>query len=789
MKEYGSIRKLKAYGACGVLLGMSALMLSTANVGLADEVVSAPKQEVASAAQSNNVVDHSVVDKAVAKAQAAGIKTIQDPTVDKGTVTTPAEATKVKHEIAKDYEAQAAAIDKTTEDYAQKKAAYEKAVAETKKNNEQIAAENQALKEAYDKAAKIGQETNQAVTKTKEKVKAEFPDAQVSESSKILPVDPTSKTSYDSYAKEVEKVKVDNQQATDSYLAEKRKENKEIEDTKAYNEAVRKRNAEGKAKVEAENKEITKRNQAQLANKQSIEAENEVIKKRNEVGQAKVDAENKEIDKFNKEVAEFNKSEDERAARERAKAEADKHKDGYLSEVVTQGLVFKNEENAHITVTGADSYISAKGLHEAFKDITKRMGLSENQLQQYVTYFSLPYADDLKLSNAPDRLSKTFELYTSKGGNVFGGAGNKYGAVNSKIGKTVTVTYSNLQHSTFKGKLISRMELDITVKADSENILDDVVFGFSQNPAKGIEVAARYKDKSKDYKLNISLKPRFYDADGKQIIFEDTKNNPNEAKGILSISSLNAYKNHVETARPSDTARFIPISGSSIVQHANGLVYSNEKDNSNGNHFGLNQHNIIDSTTSPYYWYLAGALALKGANPEYEITVTSWDKLGDRKGEGRFTPSIWFTVTSDVVAAGVPTAPRHKETKPYKTFTPERLQEVPMLKLEELKKFTPEKEKEVPTPKAKLNLVKVNPVPAPTFKPKEADPIPPEIPTIHYHHVQLKVEYKMDKSVLKTPAPALPQTGEHSSTGLMALGLSLLAAFGLVGLKKRKENQ
>ncbi|MGT2779821.1 GbpC/Spa domain-containing protein [Streptococcus intermedius] len=787
MKEYGSIRKLKAYGACGVLLGMSALMLSTANVGLADEVVSAPKQEVASAAQSNNVVDHSVVDKAVAKAQAAGIKTIQDPTVDKGTVTTPAEATKVKHEIAKDYEAQAAAIDKTTEDYAQKKAAYEKAVAETKKNNEQIAAENQAKKEAHEKAVQASKETNQAVEEAKAKIKKQFPDAKVTETTKEIPVDPT-KSAYDRYTKVAEQVQAENKKATETYQAEKTKEDKEIAETKAYNEAVRKQNAANKAKVDAENAEITKRNQAQLANKQSIEAENEVIKKRNEVGQAKVDAENKEIDKFNKEVAEFNKSEDERAARERAKAEADKHKDGYLSEVVTQGLVFKNEENAHIAVTGADSYISAKGLHEAFKDITKRMGLSENQLQQYVTYFSLPYADDLKLSNAPDRLSKTFELYTSKGGNVFGGAGNKYGAVNSKIGKTVTVTYSNLQHSTFKGKPISRMELDITVKADSENILDDVVFGFSQNPAKGIEVAARYKDKSKDYKLNISLKPRFYDADGKQIVFEDTKNNPNEAKGILSISSLNAYKNHVETARPSDTARFIPISGSSIVQHANGLVYSNEKDNSNGNHFGLNQHNIIDSTTSPYYWYLAGALALKGANPEYEITVTSWDKLGDRKGEGRFTPSIWFTVTSDVVAAGVPTAPRHKETKPYKTFTPERLQEVPMLKLEELKKFTPEKEKEVPTPKAKLSLVTVNSVPDPKLKPKEKEPTSPEIPTIHYHHVQLKVKYKTDKTVPKTPAPALPQTGEHSSTGLMALGLSLLAGFSLVGLKKQKEN-
>ena len=67
----------------------------------------------------------------------------------------------------------------------------------------------------------------------------------------------------------------------------------------------------------------------------------------------------------------------------------------------------------------------------------------------------------------------------------------------------------------------------------------------------------------------------------------------------------------------------------------------------------------------------------------------------------------------------MPTAPRYKESKPHKTFTPEKLKEVPTPKLEELKKFTPEKLKEVPTPKAKLTLVKVNGVPAPTYKPKE----------------------------------------------------------------------
>nr|MCW1092097.1 glucan-binding protein [Streptococcus anginosus] len=105
-------------------------------------------------------------------------------------------------------------------------------------------------------------------------------------------------------------------------IAEKRQEDKDIADTKAYNEGVRKRNAEGKAKVEAENAAI---------------------------------------DDFNKNVAEHNKAEDARFAKEKAEAEKNKKKDGYLSEVVSQGLVFKNEADAHIDVKGADSYISAKG--------------------------------------------------------------------------------------------------------------------------------------------------------------------------------------------------------------------------------------------------------------------------------------------------------------------------------------------------------------------------------------------------------------------------------------------
>ena len=712
-KTYGSIRKIKAYGTCGVILGLAALAVATTNGVQADEVAKEPttvapantatnlpdSQPAKTAEQQNQLnhagqaqgnvtvqVDNSQVNQAAQAAKKEGVEVVQDAPVDKGTTNSLAETQKAQAEIAADQAKQKAAVEKTTADYQKAKADHAKAVEEMKQKNAQIEAENQALKEAHDKAEKAGQDVNQAVSTAKDKVKAEFKDAKVSENSKMIKVEAT-EDSYDAYTKEVEKVKAENQKSTDTYIAEKRQEDKHIADTKAYNEGVRKRNAEGKAKV---------------------------------------DAENAAIDDFNKKVAEHNKAEDARVAKEKAEAEKNKKKDGYLSEVVTQGLVFKNEADAHIDVKGADSYISAKGLHEAFKDITKSMGLGEDQLQQYVTYFSLPSAQDLKISKDPSRLTSKFELYKAKAGFAFGGEGNQFGAVNSKVGKTVTVTYTNLKNSSYKGKAISKMELDITVKSTSENIQDDVVFGFSKNPSKGIEVAARYKDTNKDYKLDLGLRTRFYDADGNLINFEDNKDNPNEAKGLLSLSSLNAYKNHVETARPSDTARFIQISGSSIVKHDNGLVYSNERDNSNGNHFGLNQHNIIDSTTSPYYWYLAGALALKGTNPEYGITVTSWDKLGDRKSEGRFTPSIWFTVTSELAATGVSTRPQYQQPK-------------------ERKSFTPEKPKKVPTPKAKLTLVKVNGVPTPTYKPKEKEPTALTAPTVHYHRYQLKAQFKVEK--------------------------------------------
>ena len=73
---------------------------------------------------------------------------------------------------------------KTTADYQKPKADHAKAVEETKQKNAQIEAENQALKEAYDKASQQAAQTNQAVDQAKAKIKAEFPDAKVTETTK-----------------------------------------------------------------------------------------------------------------------------------------------------------------------------------------------------------------------------------------------------------------------------------------------------------------------------------------------------------------------------------------------------------------------------------------------------------------------------------------------------------------------------------------------------------------------------------------------------------------------------
>lgn len=704
-KTYGSIRKIKAYGTCGVVLGLAALAVATAQTSYADEATTTPntatnlqasqpaqtqaaKQTIAQANQAqgtvNVTVDNSQVNQAAQQAQQAGVKVVQDTTVDKGTTNTLAETQKAQAEIAADQAKQKAAVEQTMADYQKAKADHVKAVEETKQKNAQIEAENKALKEAHDKASQQAAQTNQAVEQAEAKIKAEFPDAKVTETTKEVKVD-ANKTSYNAYTKVVEQVKAENDKATATYQAEKAKENKDIAAAKAYNETVRKQNSANKAKVDAENAEITKRNQAQLANKKSVEAENAAITKRNAAGQAKVDAENKEIDKFNKEVAEHNQAEDARVAKEKAQAEKDKAKDGYLSQASVQNLIYNSEPNATFEVLTPNSG------YQALSSDDKRYEPQEKIAQ-----------------------------------------GKFVGTVNLKQGKSISVRYNNLQNSSYNGKKISSVVLTYTNKTKDPSPTADLGMAFFKDPTKTFWLFTATKSDTIPTEVDIDLE--FFDEKGQKI-----KLTKDEALiGLASLNNdtiannANAKRSSIEQVRVNN-GEIVEITGSSVKKHGN-LAYSDTDNHfkSAGSKF---EEDDWDTGTSKNRYYGAAVAKFKNTD-KISLTSISYKR-----------PTVWLAINSEIAVPKVPTAPRYKEAKPHKTFTPEKLKEVPTPKLEELKKFTPEKEKTVPTPKVELTLVKVNGVPIPTYKPKEKEPTAPVVPTVHVHDYKLSTRPQIAKAV------------------------------------------
>lgn len=333
-KTYGSIRKTKRWGTCGVILGLAALVVATAQTSYADEVskaepttvapantatnlsdsqpaqTQAAQQTIAQANQAqgtvNVTVDNSQVDQVVQQAKAAGVKVVQDSPVDKGTTNSLAETKKAQGEIAQDQAAQVKTVKQATDNYVQAKSDHQKEVDAVNQKNTQIAAENKVLKEAYNNASQQAAQTNQAVADAEAEVKKEFKDAQVTKTEKKISVDPESKASYDSYTKVVEGVKKQNQESVAAYVVEKRKKDKDIADF---------------------NNKVNKYNQAELA----------------------------------------------RVEKETAEAKANSTKEAYTKEIVSKYLVFgrENTKNAKLVSVKGAEYISQK---KYWEEVNKKGG-------------------------------------------------------------------------------------------------------------------------------------------------------------------------------------------------------------------------------------------------------------------------------------------------------------------------------------------------------------------------------------------------------------------------------
>ena len=208
-KAYGSIRKMKVGGACGVILALAMLgmVVSTGSVS-ANEVSTDKPVVVEKKTEVEVPIAHDNLDKAVKEAKEAGVKVEVGAVQDKGVATSETVAEKQK-EIEADYVKQEKEVKKATTDYtnaktsneaerkaiqaenerikkdnAEKEAKYKKDLADQKSYNENVEKENTVLKADYDKEYSKYEKALAEYNKKKEEltkkgVKAEKPHIKV----------------------------------------------------------------------------------------------------------------------------------------------------------------------------------------------------------------------------------------------------------------------------------------------------------------------------------------------------------------------------------------------------------------------------------------------------------------------------------------------------------------------------------------------------------------------------------------------------------------------------------
>ena len=145
-KAYGSIRKMKGYGACGVILALAMLGMAFNGTVSADEVLTDKSVAVEKKTEVEVPIAHDNLDKAVTEAKNAGVKVDVGVTQDKGVATTDTVAGKQK-EIEADYANQEKDVKTVTDDYSSK-------VDKTTKEREVIEKENKDKQDKFEKAVK-----------------------------------------------------------------------------------------------------------------------------------------------------------------------------------------------------------------------------------------------------------------------------------------------------------------------------------------------------------------------------------------------------------------------------------------------------------------------------------------------------------------------------------------------------------------------------------------------------------------------------------------------------------
>lgn len=351
-------------------------------------------------------------------------------------------------------------------------------------------------------------------------------------------------------------------------------------------------------------------------------------------------------DEAAKKVAEEQKANEATTAKfekDKANAQAQTGENGHLSLAEAQDLVFKSEPNAKVTITGSNfNFVTIQGT----------AGMDPSQLHS-------------RRRIVQTQAEATYG-YGSDGGSTRGA--KEATGMMAVPGSHIHAEFTNLENSYVGDKKISKIVYDFDV---IKTATDKVFISVSNDPTLGLDVASEF-DKyvyRTGSEIRIKLTPTFYDEQGNQIDLS-------KYNALVGVNSINYdyLAGDVESVQNYKGLKFIPITGSSVVEH-DGIV-SATSNNSHIRAKNMEKYGHLDTDSkyeadeewdfdgSPLEYYGAGAFKVTDKNFSLEYVTTTYD--GSKKNH--MDQGYWQTFSSNVKAATVAPASITKTT--YTVDTP-----------------------------------------------------------------------------------------------------------------------
>ena len=315
---------------------------------------------------------------------------------------------------------------------------------------------------------------------------------------------------------------------------------------------------------------------AELAQKNQIA---QSIKQYEDAKKQSKDEYDAKVNKYNQDVAAYNQAKQEWDAK-KAELEEKKTEEGQLTETLAQNLIFKDEPDAEVSVSGN------------FQGYWKR---SDNR-----------YGNDYGNVDYKPESGDTLEQSWSGGYATWKASNDNFLGLPVVLsqGDSITATYTNLQNSSYAGKKISKIEYTIS----SNQTQPHSVFVL-KNPDLGLWT---YNTKESNNTVQTNLTMKFYDEEGNLIEFDEAH------PALVNMGSLNSgttasgYR-YVEKVY-NQNFRFVPINGSLIKESANHEIYAVDEDTDNPTNYKGWDSTKWDRIGNPNMWFGSGTGVVTSGN-------------------------------------------------------------------------------------------------------------------------------------------------------------------------------